>query len=379
VNPWVAAAIAGLWLVQLAAQSTPAPDGSVPAPSNVPGAQYPRVHPDNSVTFRIKADGAQKVTIGADDLVKGADGFWTATTKPYTPGFHYYSVVVDGFTTTDPGSQTFFGYARQNSAIEIPGPESDFFAPKDVPHGSVRMEWYFSKTTNRWRRAFVYTPPGYDTSRNTRYPVLYLQHGAGEDETGWSRQGHENFILDNLIAAGRVKPMVVVNENGTILPVPGAPPAPRGRGVMLENRFTEFDDVVSRDLIPFVDATFRTIADRDHRAIAGLSMGGAEAMRIGVNHLEQFSHIGLFSPAIGNLDPAVHYDGKLSSAASINRQLRLLWIGIGTEDTLHDGVKASREALDRAGIKHVWVESAGGHTWTVWRKYLADFAPLLFR
>jgi enterochelin esterase-like enzyme len=379
VKPCLLAAIAGLWLMQLTAQTVPAPDGSVPAPSNVPGAQYPRVHPDNSVTFRIRADGAQKVTIGTYDLVKGADGFWTVTTKPYTPGFHYYSVVVDGFTTTDPGSQTYFGYARQNSAIEIPGPDDQLFAPTDVPHGSVRMEWYFSKTTNRWRRIFVYTPPGYDTSRGTRYPVLYLQHGAGEDETGWSRQGHENFILDNLIAAGRAKPMIVVNENGTILPPPGAPPAPRGRGAMIENRFTEFDEVVSRDLIPFVDAAFRTIADREHRAIAGLSMGGAEAMRLGVNHLDRFSHIGLFSPAIGNLDPAVHYDGKLSSAASVNRQLRLLWIGIGTEDPLHDGVKASREALDRAGIKHVWVESGGGHTWTVWRRYLADFAPLLFR
>ena len=180
------------------------------------GAQYPRIHPDNSVTFRIRADGAQKVTIGNDELVKGQDGFWTVTTKPYSVGFHYYSVIVDGFTTTDPGSQTFFGYSRQSSAIEIPGPESDFFAPKDVPHGAVRVQWYSSKATNKWRRIFVYTPPGYDTRTNVRYPVLYLQHGMGEDETGWSNQGHENFILDNLIAGGKAKPMIVVNENGTV-------------------------------------------------------------------------------------------------------------------------------------------------------------------
>src|SRR5262249_26173488 len=157
--------------------------------------------------FRIKADNAQRVTIDDYELVKGADGYWTVTTKPYTPGFHYYSVVVDGFTTTDPGSQTFFGFSRQSSAVEIPGPDSDFFAAKDVPHGALRAQWYFSKSTGKWRRIFVYTPPDYDRNSNARYPVLYLQHGAGEDETGWGNQGHENFILDNLIATGKAKPM----------------------------------------------------------------------------------------------------------------------------------------------------------------------------
>ena len=369
----------------------------VPAPSNVPGAQFPRINPDNSVTFRVKADDAKKVTIANNDLTKGDDGYWTFTSSPYQPGFYYYSVVVDGFTTTDPGSQTFFGYARQSSGLEVPGEESEFFAPKDVPHGAVRIEWYFSKTTGKWRRIFVYTPPGYDRNANLRYPVLYLQHGAGEDETGWSNQGHENFILDNLIAAGKAKPMIVVNENGTILnmgagrgaagtPPPAAAPGRAGGaagrggrgGVMIGNPFTEFDNVVSRDLIPFVDANYRTMADRDHRAFAGLSMGGAEAMRIGMNHLELFTRIGLFSPAIGNLDPATSYDGKLADAAAINKQLRLLWIGIGTEDSLHDGVKTSHENLEKAGIQHVWVETGGAHTWTVWRKYLADFAPRLF-
>ncbi len=208
----------------------------VPAPSNVPGAQFPRINPDNSVTFRIKADDAKKVTIVNNEMTKGDDGYWTFTSSPYKPGFYYYSVVVDGFTTTDPGSQTFFGYARQSSGLEVPAEESEFFAPKDVPHGAVRIDWYFSKTTGKWRRIFVYTPPGYDRTTNLRYPVLYLQHGAGEDETGWSNQGHENFILDNLIAAGKAKPMIIVNENGTILNVGvgrGAtgtpPPAAAGR------------------------------------------------------------------------------------------------------------------------------------------------------
>ena len=359
----------------------------LPAPSNVPGALYPRILPDNSVIFRIKADDAQKVIIGEYQLSKADDGYWTVRTKPFTPGFHYYSVVVDGFTTTDPGSQTFFGASRESSAIEIPGPESEFFAPKNVPHGALRIEWYFSKTTSTWRRIFVYTPPNYDRTPNARYPVLYLQHGAGEDETGWGNQGHENFILDNLIAAGKVKPMIVVNEHGTIVnlaafglggPPRNPPPGNRPAGAMIDFPFTEFDNIVSRDLIPFVDANFRTITDRDHRAIAGLSMGGAEAMRIGLNHLDRFAYIGLFSPAIGNLDPARSYDGKLSDAKAVNRQIRLLWIGIGKDDPLNPGVKASHENLEKAGIKHVWLESEGAHTWTVWRKYLAEFTPRLF-
>jgi len=347
----------------------------VPAPSNAIGARYPRILLDNSVIFRIKANNAREVKIGEYELTKSDDGFWTVRTKPFAPGFHYYSVVVDGFTTTDPGSQTFFGGLRQSSGIEIPGRESDFFAVKDVPHGAVRIEWYFSKSTNKWRRIFIYTPPGYDQNTKLRYPVLYLQHGMGEDESGWSNQGHENFILDNLIAAGKMKPMIVVNEHGTV-PDPATALADHQRW-MADNPFTEFDGVVSRDLIPTIDARFRTIANREHRALAGLSMGGAEAMRLGLHHLDLFAYIGLFSPAIGNVDPARDYGGKLLDA---NRQLRLLWIGIGTSDTMFfPGVRKMHETLESAGIHHVWLESDGAHTWTVWRKYLADFAPRLFR
>jgi enterochelin esterase family protein len=347
----------------------------VPAPSNVTGARYPRVLPDNSVIFRIKADSAQKVTIGEYELKKSDDGLWTVRTRPFAPGFHYYSVVVDGFATTDPGSQTFFGGLRQSSGIEIPGPDSEFFAVKDVPHGAVRIEWYFSKSANTWRRIFVYTPPDYDRKPNVRYPVLYLQHGMGEDESGWSNQGHENFILDNLIAAGKAKPMIVVNEHGTVTD-PATALADHQRW-MIDNRFAEFDAVVSGDLVPMIDSRFRTMADREHRAIAGLSMGGAEAMRIGLNHFGLFAYIGLFSPAIGNVDPARDYDGKLAVA---NKELRLLWIGVGRDDTsFFPGVKSTHESLEKAGIRHVWLESDGAHTWTVWRRYLADFAPRLFR
>ena len=347
----------------------------VPAPSNATGAQYPRILPDNSVIFRVKADAARKVTIGEYELTKSEEDFWTVRTRPFTPGFHYYSVVVDGFATTDPGSQTFFGGLRQSSGIEIPGPESDFFAVKNVPHGAVRIEWYLSKSTNKWRRIFVYTPPDYDKNSSERYPVLYLQHGMGEDESGWTNQGHENFILDNLIAAGKAKPMIVVNEHGTV-PDPATALADHQRW-MLDNPFTAFDGVVSGDLVPMIDARFRTIADREHRALAGLSMGGAEAMRIGLRHLDLFASIGLFSPAIGNVDPARDYDGKLSDA---NTRLRLLWIGVGSGDNMFfPGVQKMHHDLEQAGIHHVWLESDGGHTWTVWRKYLADFAPRLFR
>ncbi|HEY6444670.1 MAG TPA: alpha/beta hydrolase-fold protein [Candidatus Acidoferrales bacterium] len=367
-------------------------EDSHPAPSNIPGAEYPRIHSDLSATFRVRADQAQKVQLLMElgqstyDMVKGEDGLWEVRTKPLLPGFHYYEISVDGFASNDPGSRVFFAAMKEVSGLEVPSPESDFFAVKDVPHGTVRTQWYLSKTTGQVRRIFVYTPPGYDQS-TSRYPVLYLQHGAGEDEAAWSDQGHENFILDNLIASGKAKPMIIVNENGmTGVHLQPAPPQPAGsprisapiRRLMKEG-FTLFDSVISNDLIPFIDANFRTLPDRDHRALAGLSLGGSEAVSIGLNHLDQFAYIGAFSPAIDITNTASDYHGKLANAARVNQQLRLLWIGIGSNDFLLEPVKNSHENLEKAGIKHVWVESSGAHVWTVWRKYLADFAPRLFQ
>ena len=371
--------------------------GSHPASTNIPGAQFPRINPDRSVTFRVQADQAQKVQLLMElgqstyDMVKGADGIWEVTTKPLLPGFHYYAISVDGFASNDPGSRVFFAARKEVSGLEVPGPESDFFAVKDVPHGTVRTEWYFSKTTGQTRRIFVYTPPGYDSS-SRRYPVLYLQHGWGEDEAGWSDQGHENFILDNLIAAGKAKPMIIVNENGMtdvhFEPPPppphgadkAAPPPPRAVShFFMDERYTTFDKILTSDLIPFIDAHYRTIPDRTHRALAGLSMGGAQAMRVGLNHLDTFAYIGAFSPAIAITDTKKDYDGVLADPAKVNRQLRLLWLGIGSDDFLFNAVHESHENLEKAGIKHVWVVSSGSHVWTVWRKYLADFAPRLFQ
>lgn len=367
---------------------------SHPASTNIPGAKYPRINSDYRVSFRVEAEQAQKVQVSLGfgqsvyDMVKGKDGFWEVTTKPLAPGFYYYGISVDGFITNDPGSRTFFAAQKEVSGLEVPGAESEFFATKDVPHGTVRTEWYFSKTTGETRRIFVYTPPGYDQS-SARYPVLYLQHGLGEDEAGWSDQGHENFILDNLIAARKAKPMIIVNENGLPEPSFQPPPPPRlgskpppvgaAARFFMNERYASFDKVVSSDLISFVDANFRTIPDREHRAIAGLSMGGAQALRIGLNHPDQFAYLGAFSPAIAITDTAKDYDGALADPAKINQQLRLLWLGIGSDDFLFAPVKQSHEVLEKAGIKHVWVESSGAHVWTVWRKYLADFAPRLFQ
>ena len=367
-----------------------------PATTNIPGSEFPRINNDLSATFRVQADHAQKVQLLMEfgqstyDMVRGAEGWWEVTTRPLLPGFHYYAVSVDGFVSNDPGSRTFFAARKEVSGLEVPGNDSGFFAIKDVPHGTVRTQWYRSSTTGETRRIFVYTPPGYDKS-SSRYPVLYLQHGYGEDEAGWSDQGHENFILDNLIAAGRARPMIVVNENG----LPGAsfqppPPPPPGSApdvarlrstvrYFMNERYASFDKVVSTDLIPFVDANFRTIPDREHRALAGLSMGGAQALRIGLNHLDQFAYLGAFSPAIAITDIAKDYEGVLADAAKVNQQLRLLWIGIGSDDFLFLPVRESHETLEKAGIAHVWVESSGAHVWTVWRKYLADFAPRLFQ
>jgi enterochelin esterase-like enzyme len=361
--------------------------------TNILDAEFPRINSDLSATFRVQADQAQKVQLLMElgqstyDMVKGKEDYWEVTTKPLLPGFHYYAFSVDGFVSNDPGSRVFFAARKEVSGLEVPGPDSDFLAVKDVPHGTVRTEWYLSKTTGETRRIFVYTPPGYDRS-TSHYPVLYLQHGYGEDEAGWSDQGHENFILDNLIAAHKAKPMIIVNENG----LPGAsfqpPPPPRSgekpppigqvARYFMDERYATFDKIASSDLISFIDANFRTVPDREHRAIAGLSMGGAQALRIGLHHLDQFAYIGAFSPAIDITDTAKDYDRALANPGALNQQLRLLWLGIGTDDFLFVPVKESHATLEKAGIKHVWVESSGAHVWTVWRKYLADFAPRLF-
>jgi enterochelin esterase family protein len=383
-----------------------APDEGQPASSNVMGAQYPRIHSDLSATFRLKAPEAQKVQVqvGADpkhyDLTKGEDGTWTGSTAPIMPGFHYYFFFVDGVQVNDPASHAFYGTGKDASGIEVPEKGADFYEPKNVAHGEVRIHWYFSKITGNWRRCLVYTPPDYDANARRRYPVLYLQHGSGEDETGWTAQGRVNFILDNLIAEKKSKPMIVVMDRGYAskpgeappgprppAPVaqPGAPAAPAGRGPGSQS--TTFEEVFINELIPTIDSTYRTLADREHRAMAGLSMGGGQTFQITTKHLDKFAYIGGFSGAGGGMGSGAAFDAKTAAngvyadAAAFNKKVKLVWIGVGTAEPerMATSIKAFHEGLDKAGIRTVYYESPGtAHEWQTWRRDLKEFAPLLF-
>jgi enterochelin esterase-like enzyme len=352
---------------------------SKPATSNVPGAQYPRIQPDSRVAFRVSAPTAQKVQVkpGGDglgkspyDMVRDDKGVWTVTTPPAAPGFHYYFLLVDGFQCNDPGSQTYFGWNTETSGVEVPGRE-DFYEVKDVPHGEVRARWYWSKTTGQWRRAQVYTPADYDQSGSKRYPVLYLQHGSGENETSWVKQGRVSFIMDNLIASKQAAPMIVVMENGMVATRAGAAEG-RGNGA--------FEDVVMNELIPAIDATYRTLANQEQRAIAGLSMGAGQAMQIGLGHLDKFAYIGSFSGGIRGGDPKTAYHGVFADRAAFRGKVKLLWIGAGlAEAALHQANQEWHEALEKEGIPHVFFECPYAHEWQTWRYDLRDFAPRLFR
>jgi len=370
-----------------------------PASSNVLDAQYPQVDSNSRVQIRIKAPDATKVRVNfwsgeKADMEKQPDGLWTFTSKSMAPGLHYYTIVVDGAEFSDPGSTAYFGGSKWASAVEVPEAGADYYLPKDVPHGQVRQIWYHSSVTGTWRDAFVYLPPDYDTS-NARYPALYLQHGGGEDETGWIRQGKANFILDNLIASGNTKPMIVVMANGyatraghVVPDLTGKPfGSPEFMKVMQE-RMGAFEDDMTQALMPFVDKTFRTIPDRDHRAMAGLSMGGMQTFQVTFNHLDLFSYIGGFSGA-GNpfltgakFDAKTAYNGALADPSAFAKRVHLLWIGVGTNEPerMKSGLESLHTSLDAGGVQHVFYESPGtDHEWQTWRRDLKDFAPRLFQ
>ena len=355
-----------------------------PAASNVMGAEYPQIHPDNRVTFQLKAPNARKVEVQVPrahyDMTRGENGVWSVTTEPLVPGFHYYSLVVDGVAVNDPGSHTFYGTGKDSSGIEVPEAGVDYYSCKDVPHGDVRIRPYLSRTTGKWRRCFVYTPPDYDSRPGVRYPVLYLQHGMGEDETGWIFQGRANLILDNLIAAKKAVPMIAVTDNG-YASKPGAPAAGRGAAT------SAFEEVVIKELIPMIDSTYRTLAGREHRAMAGLSMGGNQTCQVTMHNLDKFAYIGAFSGTMNGLstdalDPATAFDGVFRDGAALNRKIKLLWIGMGTEEPnpFPGAIGAFRTMLDKAGVHYVYFSSPGtAHEWLTWRRDLHDFAPRLFR
>lgn len=363
-----------------AQQGQPEPPG-VPAPSNVRGKAYPRILPDRRIVFRVTAPDAKEVKVAPRNndsglglspypLTREADGTWSVTTPPVRPGFHYYELIVNGFRCPDPNSETYFGWAQQTSALEVPDPEHTFYEIRDVPHGEVRTVWYHSKVTGKPRRAYVYTPPGYDEGKN-RYPVLYLQHGAGESERGWSAQGRADFIMDNLLAEKKIVPMLVVMDNG-YADVPGMAQDGMNRGTG-----GAFGRVVLEDLIPHIDREFRTRADADHRALAGLSMGAGQATAIGLNNLETFRWVGSFSGGMrASLFAA---GGPLADKDAANRKIRLLWVGCGTGDRFYQANEKSHTEMEKAGLRHTWFSVDGGHEWQVWRKSLYAFAPLLFR
>ena len=372
-----------------------------PAETNVPGAEYPRVDASSRVELRVKAPRATQVRVNfwsgpKLDMQKQSDGSWTVTTPPLPPGLHYYTVKIDGAEVSDPSSYFFYGGGKDASAVEVPEPGVTFYTIQNVPHGQVRELWYHSKLTGTWRRALVYTPPKYEQQTGGRYPVLYLQHGGGEDETGWTKQGRANVILDNLFARGKCKPMIVVMANGYAQRAGQTPPNLVGKPMgspefmkTMQESAAAFEDDMTQALIPFVDANFRTLADRDHRAMAGLSMGGMQTFQVTFDRLDLFSYIGGFSGAFApqalggqKLDLKTAYHGGLSDPAAFAKRVHLLWLGVGTDEParMHEGLVNLHKSLEEAGIQHVFYESPGtAHEWQTWRRDLKDFAPRLFQ
>lgn len=337
---------------------------------NVRNAMYPRLLPDNRMEFKVKAPDAKKVQIDLGrkyDLVRNAEGEWSGTTDPLTPGFHYYFLIIDGVAVADPASESFYGCSMMTSGVEIPYPDGDTrFYMANVPHGDIRMKRYFSTTANDWRRMFVYCPPGYDMNQQT-YPVLYLQHGGGEDERGWSAQGRTDIIMDNLIAKGEAVPMIIVMTDGNT---------------------ADFERELLNDCIPFVEKNFRVKTDRESRALAGLSMGGIQTLNTGLPHLELFAYLGVFSSGwwasttqFGNAhDTEKYYTMLKEKKDEYNARLKQFWLSMGgKEDIAYNNCQIMMKRFDEIGIKYSYFETPGGHTWPVWRESLYQFAPLLFK
>ena len=336
-------ALASVTSVQLGMAQTNQPvlEDFKPSTLNQPGQEYPQVNSQDYARFRILAPQAQSVTVslglggsGGTTLTKGEDGYWTGTTAgPMDEGFHYYHLSVDGGTFNDPGTLNFYGSTRWESGIEIPAHDQDFYALKDVPHGRVDQVIFPSSNTAA-HRAFVYTPPGYEANPTQRYPVLYLQHGWGEDETAWFNQGRANLIMDNLIAEGKTKPFIIVTTYGLTNegPGPGGRGGRGGRGGFgggganpFAGASTSFEKVLINDLIPYIDAHFRTIADQPHRAMAGLSMGGMETHTITMAHLDTFSYIGLFSG--GSIST-----NEITDMNSFKQKVKLVFVSSGSRE-----------------------------------------------
>ncbi|WP_029033840.1 alpha/beta hydrolase-fold protein [Salinimicrobium terrae] len=355
-----------------------------PSVVNQPGKEFPKVNSEGRVRVQIEAPEANTVQLDIGgvkyDLQKDDKGVWIGESAPQDEGFHYYQLNIDGASIPDPGSKYYYGAGRWGSGIEIPANDKEIYALNNVPHGTVSENLYFSEITQQWRRNFVYTPPGYFENLDKEYPVLYLQHGSYEDETGWSSQGHANLILDNLIASGDAVPMIIVMDNGYAY-------RPEDLENTSENRpRSSFENVLIEEVIPQIDHKFRTIADREHRAIAGLSMGASQTMSIIMNNLDHFSYYGGFSgtanfPGDKELDAGTFLNGAFSNAEDVEEKLNVIFLSLGTKEAevFFKTVNAFRDMLEKQDIEYVLYSSPEtGHEWLTWRRSLYQYAQLLF-
>jgi enterochelin esterase family protein len=378
-----------------------------------PGKQYPQVNSEGRVRTSISAPQALKVQIDIGavkyDMVKDEKGIWTGESAPQDEGFHYYQLNIDGASVPDPGSLYFYGASRSGSGIEIPAKDQDIYANKNVPHGQLRENQYFSTTTKSVRRVYIYTPPDYDKNIKNRYPVLYLQHGMGEDETGWGNQGHANLIMDNLIAEGKCTPFIIVMENsgggprgprpGTGAPgqgaapgqataapataapaaaAPAAPPAAPGQAAAPGrpagmNMAGQFERILLDDLIPYIESNFRVAADQQHRAMAGLSMGGMQTKSITIANPDKFSYIGMFSG--GTIIPT-----DIKDIDSFKKTVKVVFMSFGGKEGGSSRIQGAAEEWTKIGIRGVsYVSPQTAHEWQSWRRSLYEFAQLLFK
>ena len=352
------------------------------APSFV---RSPETTPDRRVTFRLRAPQARDVVLTGDfmtgekNLQKGDDGVWTVTVGPLEPEIYTYNFTIDGVRTIDPNNAQVKSGSTPNtiaSLLDVQADKPAFYDGQAVPHGDIRTHWYHSRSLGTLRRLTVYTPPGYGRDPQTRYPVLYLLHGANADETAWTRFGRVNLILDNLLAGGAARPFLVVMPFGYGVPPGSGPPPVPGRPSQNNVMFSR--DLLE-DVIPFVQSRYAVAADHEHRAIAGLSMGGGQSLSIGLGHLELFAYVAGFSAALRPPDFERVLGPLSEDVPAVNQKLRLLWIGCGKNDSLFPAARDFSEALNQRRIRHVFRESSGAHTWIVWRRYLNEIAPLLFR
>lgn len=360
-----------------APQRTPTPNDTL---------KSPKVLDDKRVMIQIYAPKASEVVVGGDflsggkplSLAKNDQGVWSVLVGPLRPDYYSYTLTVDGVRTMDPKNPVIKqGISSLENMMAVPGAETAFEDNKSVPHGEVREVWYQSNTLGMERRMHVYTPPGYEKG-NTKYPVFYLLHGAGDDDSGWNTIGRAGFILDNLIAAGKAKPMIVVMPNGS-MPMPPSTGMPDAN--MMNRMRSMFADDFLKDIMPNVEKTYRTLPNRENRALAGLSMGGFQTLDVTLTHPELFDYVGVFSSGFfgATIDEAETKYAKALNDPSFNKNKKLFWVGIGKDDFVMDANKKTLALLDKHQIKYQYKETSGGHTWINWRQYLNEYVPMLFK